>query len=103
LSVKNEDPQNMNENTIIFGQLVSFTFQILTFNVPNNKTKELIEKFIKFHNISDDLKEELYKQIDNYKRGLPLVSNKNIESVNTNYNTSNDKKENDEEEIVIID
>lgn len=102
-SDKNEENKQMNENNIVFGQLITFSFQILTFDISKEKTKELIEKFNKFHNIAIDQKEQLYKQIDSYSKEQHIVFNGNIESVNTNFNSSTEKKESEEEEIIVID
>ena len=82
---------------------MTFSFQILNYDISNEKTKELMQKFITFHNIPKDQKERLFKHIDGYTNELAIVYNKDIENVCSKTISKTEKKDIDEDEIVIID
>ncbi len=67
------------------------------FDITKEKTKILMEKFIKFHILNEQHKEELMKCIDNYTKEVPLVYNKNIEN-----NFGGKRSEGDEEEVDVV-
>lgn len=98
MSAKNDEEQiKANTNSIIIGQLISISYQMMMFDNSKEKTRGLIEKFIKFHGLNQQEKEDLLKYIDNYTKEVPLVYNKNIENP-----SSTKKNENNEEEIDVV-
>jgi hypothetical protein len=98
MSAKNEEIElKANTNSIIMGQLISISYQMMMFDITKEKTKILMEKFIKFHILNEQHKEELMKCIDNYTKEVPLVYNKNIEN-----NFGGKRSEGDEEEVDVV-
>lgn len=98
MSAKNEEIElKANTNSIIMGQLISVSYQMMMFDITKEKTRTLIEKFIKFHLLNEQYKEELLKCIDNYTKEVPLVYNKNIES-----DFGGKREEGNEEEVDVV-
>ena len=100
MSAKNEEEQlKQNLNNMIIGQLISFSYQIMMFDITKEKTKTLIEKFINFHSLGIEQKEHLLKHIDNYSKEVPIVYNKNIDG---GKEALVSKSENEEDGIDVI-
>jgi hypothetical protein len=68
------------------------------FEIPKDKVKALIDKFIKFHNFKGEQIEILSKHIQDYSKEIQVVYNKNIEGTTS----TTGKKENEDDEIDVI-
>lgn len=101
MSAKNEENQlKVNTDRMIMGQLISISYQMMMFEISKEKTKSLIEKFIKFHLLNQEDNEQLMKCIENYTKEVRLVYNKNIDE--NSDEKRDESKEEEEIDVVII-
>lgn len=106
-----ESPEEKNKRikNIVSTQLISFSYNLLSFNVSKEKIKELVYSFVKYYDISDDKTEEIIKNIEDYcylnenitkeeKNNYELKEKDNDLSVSTNCKVSDKLEESSDNE-----
>ena len=56
---------------LVFGQLISYSYNILTFGISKEKIKSLMEKFVQEYELSSEYKKMLELNIDEYVSPTP--------------------------------
>lgn len=60
------DDKQMRIQSIAFGQLLSFTFNMLSFEIPKERVREVIHSFCKSFKIPEELALQILKSVDEY-------------------------------------
>jgi hypothetical protein len=60
------EEKQMRIQSVAFGQLLSFSFNMLSFQIPKEKVKETINTFCKIYKINDDMLIQLLRSVDDY-------------------------------------
>jgi hypothetical protein len=60
------DDKQLRIQSIAFGQLLSFTFNMLSFEIPKEKVRETINSFCKSFKIGEELSSQIIKSVDEY-------------------------------------
>jgi hypothetical protein len=60
------DDKQMRIQSVAFGQLLSFSFNMLSFLIPKEKVRETINNFCKIYKIQEDMAAQILKSVDDY-------------------------------------
>ena len=86
----NPDDEKKCNEYCIFGQLISFIYNMISFNVGIEIVKDLIMEFCKIHNLSDDLTKQISLNIQEYNDRKSQIKSKEI--VNDNISIISSEK-----------
>ena len=64
------DDKNMRIQSVAFGQLLSFSYNMLSFLISKEKVRETINNFCKIYKIHEDMAAIVLKNVDNYSDSL---------------------------------
>lgn len=53
-------------SNIAFGQLFSFAYNMLSFQIPKTKVKEVITSFSKIFNVDEEMKSQIFKMVEEF-------------------------------------
>jgi len=69
---QNETPEDkqMRIQSVAFGQLLSFSFNMLSFLIPKEKVKDTINNFCKIYKIQDEMAMQILKSVDDYSDSI---------------------------------
>lgn len=62
--------KQMRIQSIGFGQLLSFSFNMLSFEIGKEKVRDLIKNFSKLYKIPDELSSQIIKSVDEYSASI---------------------------------
>lgn len=65
-----QDERILRIQSISFGQLLSFTFNMLSFDIPKEKVKDISYVFIKNYKIPEEMGYQIIKTIDDYSETI---------------------------------
>jgi hypothetical protein len=85
--------------SIVQSQLISFIYNMLSFEISKNKVKEIIERFADYYTLTEEILKNLYKNIDDY---LNIVEN-NSPKVNKEELFTSKQQRNSPDDIVFKD
>jgi hypothetical protein len=93
-----DSPQEMKirHQNLVFGQLVSYAYNILTFGLPKEKVKLVIAKFTDYYDLSEEYRMMLNMNIDEYilpeskKEKYEKLFNAETEESKQNLDSSNE-------------
>lgn len=60
------DDKKIRIQSIAFGQLLSFTFNMLSFEIPKDKVRDTINSFCKLYKIQEEMASQILKSVDEY-------------------------------------
>lgn len=60
------DDKQMRIQSIAFGQLLSFTFNMLSFAIPKEKVKDTIYNFCRIYKMPEEMASQIIKSVDDY-------------------------------------
>jgi hypothetical protein len=60
------DDKLMRMQSVAFGQLLSFSFNMLSFMIPKEKVRETIHNFCKIYKIQEDMAFQILKSVEEY-------------------------------------
>jgi hypothetical protein len=91
-----EDKQQRIKN-IVASQLMSYSYNMLSYEFPKNKAEELILTFAKNYEVDDDKVEELLKNLEEYStinENKVKISLDELREESSSLNTTNNKDDN---------
>ena len=65
-SFENPAEKQKRIQNIVHGQLISFIYNLLSFDISKERVKELVEKFVDYYQLSEDQLKNLFKNIEEY-------------------------------------
>jgi hypothetical protein len=68
--LESPDDKNMRIQSVAFGQLLSFSYNMLSFLISKEKVRETINNFCKIYKIHEDMAAIVLKNVDNYSDSL---------------------------------
>lgn len=85
---------------LVFGQLVSYSYNILTFGLSKEKVKLVIEKFTNYYELSEEFKLMLNMNIDEFV--LPESKKEKLEKIMNAESNENKHNLDSSSEYVVI-
>jgi hypothetical protein len=91
--IESADEKQLRVQSIAFGQLLIFTFNMLSFEIPKERVRESIEASCELYKLPEELSSQILKSIDDYSSSIDQQVKMDIidDNLSVTSNDINDK------------